>query len=55
MPGARAGISTLPGNHGLGIKALGADTNLVQGALAAAWSVARRIILDTETPFLRKY
>ncbi len=54
-PGVRAGISTLPGNHGLGIKALGADTNLVQGALAAAWSVARRIILDTETPFLRKY
>lgn len=55
IPDVAVGATRLPNRVGLGVRALGVDTATVRSALTQCWAVARKHLLGTSLPFLRKY
>lgn len=51
----RAGVTRLPNDAGVVVRALGDQVATVRAVLRAAWDVARRDILDTPAPQGRRY
>ena len=50
-----AGTSTLPGEKGVLVRALGNDSKSVRDVLNAAWDTVRRSVLGVPAPRMRKY
>jgi urease accessory protein len=54
LPTAIAGVSELPNGCGVGVRVLAPTSKSAQSALNAAWDAARRTLLGTPAPHLRK-
>lgn len=55
IPRVSAGATLLPNQVGVGIRALGNEATDVRNALTRCWEAARRHLLGSGVPFLRKY
>ena len=51
----RAGTSLLHDANGVGVRMIAVDCPAVQAAMHCVWSIARRVLLGTDLPSVRKY
>jgi urease accessory protein len=54
LPTAIAGVSELPNRCGVGVRVLAPTSKSAQSAVNSAWDAARRVLLGTTAPDLRK-
>lgn len=52
--GVHAGVSVLPGDCGVWLRVLGADTESVGAFVRAAWDAARRLLIGVPAPHIRR-